>query len=74
MEPLLTFQDVAELLKVSRQHVYHLVKLGRIPPPLYLTDDEPRFRVCDLREAAAKLAEESRQHGGQPRRPRGKKA
>jgi len=44
MEPvLLTKSDVASLLQISTRQVENLVRLGRIPAPVYLTKQSPRW-------------------------------
>ena len=41
---LLTKSDVAGLLQVSCRQVENLVRSGRIPAPLYLSAQSPRWR------------------------------
>ena len=45
---LLTKSDVAAMLQVSTKQVENLVRLGRIPAPLYLSKQAPRWRRDEL--------------------------
>ena len=45
---LLTKSDVAMMLQVSTRQVENLVRLGRIPAPLYLSKQAPRWRRDDV--------------------------
>lgn len=47
LEPMLTTQDVAELLKVSERHVRNLIKSKQLPKPLKFGRNA-RFRRSDI--------------------------
>jgi len=44
-------KDVAALLGCSRQHVWHLSRMGVIPQPIKLTAGMTRWRELQLRHA-----------------------
>jgi predicted DNA-binding transcriptional regulator AlpA len=48
---LLTKSDVAGLLQISTRQVENLVRAGRIPGPLYLSRQSPRWRLAEVLEA-----------------------
>jgi len=45
---LLTKSDVASLLQISTRQVENLVRAGRIPAPVYLSKQSPRWVRSDL--------------------------
>ena len=48
LEPLLTTQDVADLMQVSERHIQNLVTRGQIPQPVRL-GKSVRFRRAEIR-------------------------
>lgn len=48
---LLTKSDVAGLMQISTRQVENLVRAGRIPAPLYLSRQSPRWRLAEVLEA-----------------------
>ncbi len=52
---LLTQKDVAKLLKVNTWYVEHLVRLGQIPKPVYLSPGSPRWRREELMAAIRRM-------------------
>ena len=58
---LLRKDDVAKVLQVSTRQVENLVRAGRIPKPVYLSPQSPRWRRGEL---LAALGLESAGAGG----------
>jgi len=58
---LLKKDDVAKVLQVSTRQVENLVRAGRIPKPVYLSPQSPRWRRGEL---LAALGLESAAAGG----------
>jgi predicted DNA-binding transcriptional regulator AlpA len=54
---LLTPDDVADLLKVSKRTVFRLRAAGLLPPPLELTTNLIRWRAEDIRRFIGDLRE-----------------
>jgi hypothetical protein len=48
---LLKKDDVAKVLQVSTRQVENLVRAGRIPAPIYLSKQSPRWRREELMRA-----------------------
>ena len=45
---LMTAQQVADLLGISRVHVWRMVKAGNLPDPLYLAPRSPRWQTDEI--------------------------
>ena len=48
MENLLTAIEVANLLRISRVHVWRRVKAGHLPAPIYIAPRAPRWRSDEI--------------------------
>jgi predicted DNA-binding transcriptional regulator AlpA len=55
-EQLLTAQEVADLLKVSRRTVWRWLAQGRLPPPIRCSQRCPRWKASVLRAYLEELS------------------
>jgi predicted DNA-binding transcriptional regulator AlpA len=63
MPELMTADDVAELMRVSRRTVFRLRRRGLLPPPVNLSDKLVRWRWSDLRDFLTTLTpRQTRRH------------
>jgi predicted DNA-binding transcriptional regulator AlpA len=58
LEPLLTVEDLEQMLRVDRRTIARLCKKGQLPPPLKLGGSN-RWRVKDIEDALELLLAES---------------
>ena len=54
LQPLLTVEDLEQMLRVDRRTIARLCKKGQLPPPLKLGGSN-RWRVKDIAEAIEQL-------------------
>lgn len=47
-EPLMKKRDVAKFFQCSERQVELMVKAGKVPRPIYISDSSPRWRHSDL--------------------------
>ncbi len=47
-EPLMRKKDVAKFFQCSERQVELMVKAGKVPKPIYISDSSPRWRHADL--------------------------
>ena len=48
VDPLLTAKEAADFRRQGVSTFWRHVKLGLVPPPIYITDRSPRWRLSDL--------------------------
>ena len=53
---LLSCREVGHLLSVSRRTVQRMAARGELPPPIYLSEALPRWRLADIECCLGKLA------------------
>ena len=58
MPNLMTCKEVADALSVTREHVWRLVKKGRLPTPLYPSPGMPRWLRCEIEAQIERAAAE----------------
>lgn len=60
LDPLLTVEDLAKLLKVSKRTVWRWVSLGRLPQPVRCSPSCVRWQAAAVRQHIEMLASQAR--------------